>query len=307
MSDPHEPSWQTTLLTVALVFVIALAGTAAAFVIWLQDLNAPQVAFLGSGKQLSLLVTDGPARLLLATGDDRIEFGNALAQLRPVFARRIDLLLLAGSGASLRAPLAMSHDPHARVVATLGALPPSAEAAELAAIAPFPMPRHIQLGPSIGVTLETALPDSTTSGSNPLSWRATIEHGETRIVVLSDGAAVDRFDPGPPASVLAVSGKDPLTAWNLEPAVVLVASADAIDGQEQRDAPPARADAPSWGYRVHPGEALRLRFVAGGIALPSEAANAMTGTPITGALSPQPPPAESLRRRERPWRARTRP
>lgn len=307
MNAQHEPSWQTTLLTATLVFVIALAGTAATFAIWLQDLTAPQVAFLGSGSRLSLLITDGPARLLLATGDNRIEFGNALAQVRPVFARRIDLLLLAGSGASLQVPLAIGRDPHARSVATLGPLPPSVEASELASIPPMPTPRHIQLGPSVGVMLETALPYGADPGTDGLAWRATIERGETRIVVLSDGTAAELFDPAPPASVLAVSGKAPLVAWDLEPAVALATSADEVDGQEQRDAPPARGGGPSWGFRVYPGEALRLRFVDGGIALPSESANAMTGTPVNADIVFQPPAAASLRRRERLWPARTRP
>ena len=36
---------------------------------------------------------------------------------------------------------------------------------------------------------------------------------------------------------------------------------------------------PQWGYRVFPGEALRLRFVAGGVELPSEPAHDLAGTP----------------------------
>jgi hypothetical protein len=307
MSDQRETSWQTMLLTVALVFVIALGGTAAAFAIWLRDLNAPQVAFLGSGNRLSILVTDGPARLLIATGDNRIEFGNALAQVRPVFARRIDVLVLAGGNATLQAPIAIGHDPHARFVATLGPLPPSPEARELASIPPLPMPRHIQLGPSVGVTLETALPYGPDPEKEEIAWRATIERGETRIVVLSDGSAADLFDPAPPASVLAVSGRNPLAAWELEPAAALVANHDAMAGQEQRDLPP-RAGAESWAFRVHPGEALRLRFIAGGVALPPDSANEMTGTPISaGRASQLPALAATLRRRERLWPARTRP
>ena len=68
---------------------------------------------LGSGNRLSLLVTDGPARLLLATGDSPIDYENALTDVRPIFARRVDVLLVAGSGNTLLVPLA-AHERFAR-------------------------------------------------------------------------------------------------------------------------------------------------------------------------------------------------
>jgi hypothetical protein len=83
--------WPEVVATAVLVFLIAAAGSVAAFTFWLQELTAPQVALLGSGNRLSLLVTDGPARLLLATGDNPIEYENALTHVRPIFARRIDV------------------------------------------------------------------------------------------------------------------------------------------------------------------------------------------------------------------------
>ena len=85
--------------------------------------TAPQVALLGSGNRLSLLVTDGPARLLLATGDNPIEYENALTHVRPIFARRVDVLLVAGSGSELRVPLAAYGDAHVRSATALAALP----------------------------------------------------------------------------------------------------------------------------------------------------------------------------------------
>ena len=100
MTDPARETtwtWQEVVTTAALVFLIAGAGSVAAFTFWLQGLTAPQVVLLGSGNRLSVLVTDGPARLLLATGDSPIDYENALGDVRPIFARRIDVLLVAGS------------------------------------------------------------------------------------------------------------------------------------------------------------------------------------------------------------------
>ena len=141
-----------------------VAGSVAAFTFWLQELTAPQVVLLGSGNRLSLLVTDGPARLLLATGDSPIDYENALTHVRPIFARRVDVLLVAGSGDTLLVPLAAHGDSHVRSATALAPLPRSAEAEAMGAVPSFSSPQRIRLGPSVQVTVETALP----SGRMPM-------------------------------------------------------------------------------------------------------------------------------------------
>jgi hypothetical protein len=279
-------SWQEVVTTAALVFLIAAAGSVAAFTFWLQDLTTPQIAILGSGNRLSLLVTDGPARLLLATGDSPIEYENALTHVRPIFARRVDVLLVAGSGSTLRVPLSAHSDMHVRSATALAPLPPSAEAEAMGAIPSFSSPQRVRLGPSIQVTVETALPVTADAEEEFPAWRATVEHGETRVVVLSDGPAAALFPPAATPSVLAVSGPDPAAAWDHSPSVAFVANAEMIDGPEMREAFTESRRPPRWGYRVFPGEALRLRFVAGGVELPSAPAHDLTGTPIDTAIIP---------------------
>ena len=105
MESADGASWRDRVTSALLVFLIAFAGSAAVFTFWLHDLSVPQVAILGSGNRLSLLVTDGPARLLLATGDSPIDYENAITRVRPLFARRVDVLLVAGSDDSLYVPI----------------------------------------------------------------------------------------------------------------------------------------------------------------------------------------------------------
>ena len=272
--------------------------------LWLQDLAAPQVAVLGSGNRLSLLVTDGPARLILATGDDPIQFENALTRVRPIFARRIDVLLIAGSGRSLDVPLAAHGDPHVRTLAALAPLPRSAEAEEIGAIPAFTSPQRIRLGPNVSVTVETVLPFGADPEEDFPAWRAIIARGETRVVVLSDSEAAALFPPEP-ASVLVVSGDDPVAAWELAPAVVLVANAESIGGPELRAAFSENERKPRWGFRVFPGEALRLRFVAGGIELPAEPAQPLSGTPPAALTAVPAQLVVRVRRRGRLSPART--
>lgn len=279
MSAGNAAGWKQTALTVLLVFVMAAVGCAVVFGLWLHDFRTPQVAFLGSGDRLSLLVIDGPARLMLATGDDPIEFENALAEFRPLFARRVDVLVVAGEDDALLVPLRAQQDNVSRRSFLL-APPPAAPGYEaFARTLQLSAPRRIRLGPSITVTVETALPPGALPSETAPYWRATIERAESRIIVLSDGNAAALFPPPLPAAVLAVAGDDPAAAWDLSPAIAFIANSGAISGPELRSAFTASHHPPQWGFRVAPGEALRLHFTEGGVELPSDAAQPLSGTP----------------------------
>jgi hypothetical protein len=289
VTEPARVSSRREVITTAIVvFVVVTAGSVAAFTFWLQELTAPQVVLLGAGNRLSLLVTDGPARLLLATGDNPIEYENALTHVQPIFARRVDVLLVAGSGDTLLVPLAAHGDPRVRNATALAPLPHSAEADAIGAIPSFSSSQQIRLGPTTEVTVETAFPFGADADADFPAWRATVQHGQTRVVVLSDGPAASLFTPPSAPSVLAISGDDPAAAWDLSPAVAFVANSEMIGGPELRAAFTASRRPPQWGYRVFPGEALRLRFVAGGVELPSEPAQDLSGTPSDLRIVPNP-------------------
>lgn len=277
--DGPERPWREILITIAIVFIITGIGCSVAFAIWRQQLGDAQVVVLGSGNQLSLLVTDGPARLVLATGNDQIGYENALTRVRPPFARRIDQLLLAGEGESLLVPVIAASDTHVRSIAAIAALPPSPESDEIGPITALTAPREIRLGPSVTVNIETVLP----AGADPAEtfpyWRATIEHGQSRVVALSDGDAAALFPPPQRSAVLIVSGADPEKAWAGSPAVALVANAEGTNGDDLRDAFASRDRPPDLGYLVFANEALRLRFVPGGVELPGDKAQVLSATP----------------------------
>jgi hypothetical protein len=303
MSAAESGSWREATLTAALVFAIATTGCAIAFARWLHDLEPPQIAILGSGNQLSLLVSEGPARLVLATGDDPIAYENALSRVRPLFARRIDVLLLAGSGESLLAPLAARGDPHVRFAAALAPLPPSAETDAIGPIPSFSAPQRIRLGPTVSVTVETMTSFGSDANESFPAWRATVERGGTRLVVLSDGEAASLFPPLP-ASVIVVSGGDPVAAWDMAPAVTLMANGEAIGGPELRAGLADERRPPEWGFRIFRGEALRLRFVADGLEVASESAQPLNGDPQAVSGLDEPTWSSAAFRRRPLWRAR---
>jgi hypothetical protein len=276
----NEPTgWREVVGTTLAVFAIAFVGCVVGFALWMQELSAPAVTILGSGDRLSLVVTDGPARLVLATGDDPIGYENALARVRPIYARRVDVLLLAGSGQSLLVPVAAHADPYVRNVWALALLPPSPEGEALGPVAALTEPTRVQLTLGTSVTVETLLRFGADPEAEFPDWRATIERGETRVAVYSDGSAAALFPPGDAASVVVIAGSDPVSGWELAPAAVLIANADAIAGSDLRDAFTGLGHGPAWWDRVHPGEALRLRFIPGGIELPADAMQPLPTVP----------------------------
>lgn len=287
MSEGDEAQSRLNVaVTAALVFLIGVIGCTAGFALWLRDLGAPQVDVLSAGNRLSLLITDGPARLLIATGDDPDQFDNALARFRPIFARRVDVLLIAGANRTLNVPLAAHEDPYVRESFALGPLPRSPEADAFGPLTTFRSSQAITLGPNVTVTVETAYPIGADPNEEFPAWRATITRAESRIVVVSDGDAAALFPPRDVASVLVVAGNNPADAWDAQPALALVASSDAISGPELRAAFTGVSRSPDWTVRVFPGEALRLRFVDGGVEMPSEAARRVEGTPVALNLTP---------------------
>ena len=267
MIEQSPPTWRHVFALATLVFLIAAAGSAAASALWLKDVSSPQVAFLGSGNRLSLFLADGPARMVIASGDDPVGYENALARFLPLFARRTDVLFVAGEDRTLLVPLAAVDNGHVGAAYALWDIPVSPETKALGPLQTVASPFRVRLGPNLAVTVETAPRVGGDATEGIPAWRATVECGGSRVVVLSDGAAAALFPPSEPASVLAVAGDEPLTGWRLSPAVALVITSDAIEGPELRSAFQELSRPPSPSFRVGAGETVRLRFVEGGIEI----------------------------------------
>lgn len=279
-----DRGWRGGLLVGLAVFLVGGGTTIAVGLAWAREVRSPRVVLLGSGSRLSVLVTDGDARLLIATGDDPVAFANALARARHPTTRRIDVLLVAGEGPFLVAPASLRDDPRVRLRASLGPLTGSAEAVALAGegVAPLPSPRRIRLGDEVSVRVESAAvePEGEVDGGAG-AWRATVRRGATTVAILSDGRAAAAFDPLGPVSALVVAGTEPLAAWAaVDAPLLVVAGSDAVlSGKELRQGAARLFDDARTAIRVHPGEALPLRFVGAGLEAPAEPAQTVGATP----------------------------
>ena len=275
--------WRETLLVAAAVFAISGATMALVGVSWARDLRAPRVVLLGSGNRVSALVTAGEARLLIATGNDRTAFANALERARHPTARRIDVLLIAGqSGDDLVAPTAIWPDPRVRYAASLGPNPRSPEADALASdgLPVLPSPREIRLGDELRVTVDVAETAVGTDDPEPL-WRVIVRRGVTTVVILSDGKAATAFPPVSPVAALVIAGPDPIAGWEAIPAPVLAVPGDdrVVTGKQLRQEAGPIFDGERWAIRVHPGETVPLSFVGSGLEVPREPAQTIPATP----------------------------
>ncbi len=272
MIGENAPVWRINAALALTAFVMTVVGGSLVCAFWLRDLGEPSVTFLGSGSNLSVLVSDGPARFLLATGDDPIGFENAFLATQPLFARRVDLLLVAGDAASLRVPEAARRAANPRHIAAIGALPLSPERDALLPIETMSGRRHIRLGSGLSIRVETRLPIAADALESAEAWRLTIDHRSAQIVIYSDGDAVPLFPPAGPASIVAVAGSEPVVFMPAGDGAVFVANATQIGGPELREATSADESGMAWTVRVHPGDAVRLLLTTDGVDVPSWAA-----------------------------------
>jgi len=279
-----DRGWRRALAFAAALFVLSAGVAMAGGAVWARDFESPRVTVLGAGNRLSVLVTAGPSRLLIATGDDPGAFGNALADARPPMARRLDVVLLAGRATDLAVAAEASADSHARYVATIGPLPDSAATDAMGAetLPVIDAPRRIRLSDEVDVTVEVAVVPGEDADEPPIvAWRAVVRRGATTVVVLSDGRDAGRFGSLGPVAAVVLVGEHPAEAVDHVATGALVVNSDTVEGRELRGDIGTRLNGSMWAVRVFPGEAVRLEFVDGGLRLPDEVTQAIGPTPAS--------------------------
>lgn len=252
-------------LAVALLTGTAVTGAVPALA---RNNHGDRIVMLGAGNTLSVLVTSGSTRLLLATGSSRTDFANAFEAAMPFGIRRIDVVLVAGYGTNLVVPsraLDQLDPPFAAAVHPLAA---GDAARHFPAGPPAPLDgsTRIRLGDRVSLTLETA----TTTGSENarLNWRALIQRGRTTVAVLSSAEAYDDFAWSVPLSALIVVDGSIDSVDELAAAAV---AGPAIGMDADRLRAMSANSTVRYAIEVRPAAAIEMRFVEGGLRLPSSA------------------------------------
>lgn len=281
MTSRNHQSWRSGLLVALATCVAAAILTAAFGIVWARGTQTPRVTVLGAGKQLSVLVTSGNARVLIAAGDKSTAFANAWSRAHPPTTRRLDVLLLAPSGQDIGFAARARSLTDARRIYVIGLLPArDAVAAGLTAIPPLPAPSRISLPGDVSITVEQdEVPDAKNPTGTDLAWRAVVRHGATAVVVLRKGADAARFPTVGPTAALIVAGDHPEEAVAAVAPRALLVSAGTISGKALRHDVAGDVDDRLWAARVDEGAVVRLDFTAGGLHFPRDGVQLLAPTP----------------------------
>ena len=232
-----------------------------------RAVSDPAVTVLGAGDRLSMLVTDGPARLLIAAGSDTSAFGNAWAQALPPLIRRVDVLFYSTDDRDAAVTSKALRDTRPRYSFPL-AHPDSDREQSVAR-----WERAVSLSEKTVVSLTVSNVASGQSEPQPPMWTATIAHQQTRVVFLSEPSAASLASKEPISALVVSRGapdKIAVSAAVIRPRAV-VANAESANGRDLRQHLTKVVEEGIWTLGVHPGEIARLEFVAGGLRLPTSA------------------------------------
>lgn len=270
-----------------ILFALSTAFTSAIGAAFAADMRTPGVTVLGAGSRVSVLITAGAARLLLATGDDPVALGNGLDLARHPTTRRLDVLLVAGQSRDLQAPAAIVESEHARFMARIGSpsdrsLPPSLQGLPI-----LPVERRFRLPDDVEILVRWESGDD--NDAAPM-WVAVISHANSSIAVLSEGRAATLLGSVAVVNAVIVAGGEPLDALRSVSTGAIVTTDTAVTGKDLRQSAAAIAGDDLWGVRVYPGEAVRCTFTDGAVNLPPDAGQQLTGSTV-GQPSPTTWPA----------------
>jgi hypothetical protein len=290
-----QPGPRATRILAGLVLFVGTFGAAlGAGTHLLERLDATRIVVIGSGRAVSVLLTDGDARLLLAAGDDPAGFGNGWRRWRGLApVARLDVLLTEGEDDPVAAGAIDDLSPRWQAAI----LPPEPGQSRLPGVPPLDAPLQLRLGPNLAVTIETI--PAPADGSSAGAWRMLVERGQTIVAVVPDGAAAARFAWDRPVAALIVLRSDVANAVAVAAPKALVVPA-IVQGRTLRSevAPIVRDGL--WTLRVAPGEIASLAFAVDGLRLPGESDwLAPAATPGTAAVS-----TLAADRRLKGWRRR---
>jgi hypothetical protein len=238
--DASDARWRWLVAALLIGVLISWAWSAGSA----RSANEPAIVLLGSGNGLSVLVTTGDARVLVAGGTSAGDFANALADARPRTTPRIDVLVaLPGSrnvvdrARELARPTLELRLPDQRSGRQESGTLTSRRAIDLPGIT-------IDIDPGSG------------SGED---WSITIRAGaSTTLVVPAWTVAASRA----PVALVVITGRDTGAAATTARTPAIAASVRALDSPVVKDGLLAG--------RVAPGDAVRLRMSSdGALAVPA--------------------------------------
>jgi len=246
-------------------FALGLFATSAAGASWLISDRRPSLTVLGCGSALSVLLTSGGARILLLSGSDQADFGNALSRARYPMLDRVDMMVVAGPKAGIAFVESARQRVEARNLYSLGSADHLLESG-IRVDRGLSLPHRFALPGGAALTLPATV---IKAAPEPGGWAATVEWKSHRIVIDS-GLNLDAYGglPLQPSVWIRVDGGlSGEAAAAMQPSAIIVPAA-AISGPDMRALLSEDGAPNAYGYRVHAGDIAKVHLTSSGIELP---------------------------------------
>ncbi|MCA9858379.1 MAG: hypothetical protein KC438_01585 [Thermomicrobiales bacterium] len=261
---PANPSksWSRQLERFIFVMLLALGAMTIVSTSWASDVSTPRATLLGSQRGISVLVTSGPARVLIVNGTDPAALGNAISGARHPGLDRIDLLIVSGNGAASELAARTIALLRPRAVMTVG----SASSLTGTGVIPrkiIDRATEIELPNGVLITIDIWL--AADGENDDVTWSATIERGGATIYWVADREALIQDTAPESVDVTVIGRAGPGSKTVLPTSRVLVAAGESIAGPELRTVALDAIGLEVETARVFAGETIRIDLDPEGI------------------------------------------
>lgn len=254
--------WARTIERFVLAMLVALGAVSIVSISWARDYAVPRATVLGADRGISVLVTAGPARVLILSGTDPTALGNAISEARHPGLDRIDILIVSGNAAAASiAPRAIDVL-QPREVFTVG----SAASIAQTSVRPAQViesPTEIELPQGVSILIDVW---PAAGGENDDTiWSATIERGGASVYWVSDREALMQDSAVESADVTVIGRGRPAGDTPYPITDALVVSAESISGPELRQLAEYAIGPEVETKRIFAGEVTRIDLDPAGI------------------------------------------
>lgn len=229
---------------------------------WARDYQQPRATLLGSDRGVSLLVTAGPARVLIVSGTDADELLSALDKARHPVLDRIDILIVSGNAAAAEVAERAIELTSPREVMTVGS------AASLAETSTVPVEiientTQIELPESVTVLVEVW---PAANGENEdVTWSALVERAGASVYWVSDREDLMQESMLEAADVVVIGRGAPTDTTPFPRTDTIVVAGESISGPELRALALDSLGPEVTTKRIYAGEEVRIDLDPAGI------------------------------------------
>jgi hypothetical protein len=255
-------NWGRLIERFVLVTLVLLGATTIVAASWARDMATPRVSLLGADKGISALITAGSARVLILSGTDPAELGNAFERATHPGLDRLDIMIVSGNSAAADIAVRAVELLQPRMVISIG----SAASLDTAGIVPDKIVDHTtELELPRGVMLTIEIWPAAGGENDDVTWSVLIERGGASIYWVADREALMQELPLAETDVVVIGRGSPADDTPFPSTRAVAAAAESITGPDIRALVAEAIGPETEAVRVFAGEITRIDLDPEGI------------------------------------------